>query len=608
MVWAQIVVVAVTAPLVVALVHGALRRDRVLPREATATILLAAGTVAVVDPGGTSTTWNGLVNAITLSAAAVLLATFPDGRFVPRWTLWPVALAVAVQMGNVASGFRWDDQSAWWPWHILVTWLVLLLGGQVYRYVRRSGVDERERTRWAVLGFLAQITLFVVMTAVLVGLTGTPDGALGSSLAMILNLLGPTGLAVGLLAPRIVPVDRALHVGIQVSVVGLGVTGCVVLTTALLPEGGNGRATSWAAAAVVALVTLPLAWCGAKVAHRVVYGGRPDPLTTLAALGQLLDRSLDPRAVPVTVLRTLCDSLGLEGARLSGDQVFAAEHGELPRVAGRFGIRFRGEELATFEVAPRPGETTLTEHDRRVVDALARQAGAALDGTRAITELVAARSRVVTAREEERRRLRRDLHDDLVPTLAGLGLDAAAITELLRGRDDAIARVAATLAQGIRDSTRQIREIAYDLRPPVLDDHGLVAAVRDRVASTSGAPRIVIDAPEERIVLSAALESAALRIVQEAVMNVRRHAAAEVCRIRISLERTTLHVTVADDGRGLPVPRREGLGLRSIRERVYELGGSLVIAGAPGQGTSIAVQLPYREAPERAEPRKSGGG
>lgn len=234
--------------------------------------------------------------------------------------------------------------------------------------------------------------------------------------------------------------------------------------------------------------------------------------------------------------------------------------GDVSPAAEEFPVVYHGEDLGTLLVAPRPGEATLTDHDRALVRYLLGPAAAALQATRAVSELVEARTRVVLAREEERRRLRRDLHDDLAPTFAGLGLGAAAIGELSRHGDRRITETATELLDGIRGANRQIREIAYDLRPPVLDDQGLVAAVRDRLG-TRTIPEIVIDAPEERLALPAAVEVAALRIVQEAVTNDRRHAAATRCTVRIIPEPGELHVEIVDDGRGpgrTVDPRRGG--------------------------------------------------
>ena len=205
-------------------------------------------------------------------------------------------------------------------------------------------------------------------------------------------------------------------------------------------------------------------------------------------------------------------------------------------------------------------------------------------------------ARLLLAREEERRRLRRDLHDDLSPTLSGLGLSAAALAKRADGVDRALAATARDLASDIQDAVEQTREIAYGLRPPILDDRGLVAAIRDRVhGAVADRLRVDVVAPEELLPLPAAVDLAALRIVQEAVANVRHHADASRCIVLIEREPGELRLRIEDDGRGIPPRVRSGIGLTSIRDRARELGGSTTIGSSPDGGASIAVRLPFVE-------------
>jgi signal transduction histidine kinase len=200
----------------------------------------------------------------------------------------------------------------------------------------------------------------------------------------------------------------------------------------------------------------------------------------------------------------------------------------------------------------------------------------------------------VSAREEERRRLRRDLHDELAPTLAALGLTAAT------ARDRSIADPTTTallndLYAGLRAAVGDIRRLVYELRPPALDELGLVAAVRERAAQYTTAEQhgfeVRVEAPEVLPPLPAAVEVAAYRIVQEALMNVARHAHARTCAIRLALT-DGLRVEVSDDGLGLPPSYRAGVGLGSMRERAVELGGRCTIERLNGAGTRVEAWLP----------------
>jgi signal transduction histidine kinase len=232
---------------------------------------------------------------------------------------------------------------------------------------------------------------------------------------------------------------------------------------------------------------------------------------------------------------------------------------------------------------------------------VAAQAGPALHGARVVGELIQARSRVVRAREEERKRLRRDLHDELAPTFAGLGLSAAAVETFTRVGDARASDAAAQLVAGLQAASRQLRDVAYDLRPPVLDEEGLVAALRERILTPGSSPEITMDAPRDRLELPAAVESAAYRIAQEAVMNVRRHAAASHCHVTISLDAGALRLEVEDDGIGVR-PGRPGVGLRSMRERAVELGGSLDLTRPEGGGTAVIALLPLGSDPPITTP------
>ena len=229
-----------------------------------------------------------------------------------------------------------------------------------------------------------------------------------------------------------------------------------------------------------------------------------------------------------------------------------------------FPIVLHGEVLATLVVHPRPGEHALTPYDRALIERLALHSAPALHGARALAELTATHARLLLAREEERRRLRRDLHDDLSPTLSGLRLSAAALARRAQSVDADLAATAADLARDIQDAVEQTREIAYGLRPPVLDDRGLVAAIRDRVHGQSAADRVHVEivAPDGPLALPAAVDLAALRIVQEAVANVRRHSGASRCTVVLERDPGELRVQVDDDGRGIPDRIRPGLGLR----------------------------------------------
>ncbi len=582
-----VLIVAVNLPLAGLLTWRAAER-RVPVFAATATIvLLLASCSAAWDPAAEGPPARAAIAVANISLA-VLLAVYPDGSFTPRWIAVPAVVEVSLQAGNLATGLAWEQQG-WWPWHFLFTWVPLLLGGQLYRYVRRSSVAERERARWPLLALVAMVFGFLLWTIAVAAGAASEDA---NWLANLLLDLPAPAFAVGLLAPRLLDVDRLLRVvlgaGAWAVTVGLVAWGVSVAAEAVAPDGA-----AWLTGVATAIVAVPLAVGARRMADAVVSGRHPDALQSLVALGDRLSATVDPRAVAGEIVEGVTGALGVRYAGVLGANGLAAASGELGDAQpSRFPITYAGQELGELIVAPRSGEAALTESDRTVLAQICAQSAPALNSARVVTELVEARSRIVFAREEERKRLRRDLHDELAPTFAGLGLSAAAVEAFARAGDGRAADAAARLVTGLHAATRQLREVAYDLRPPVLDDRGLVAAIRERVAGPGSVPAVEVDAPEGRLVLPAAVESAALRIAQEAVANVRRHAAAAHCKVTLGLEPGVLQLDVVDDGRGLPDRFRAGVGLGSMHERAAEVRGTVEVVRRPDGGTRVTARLP----------------
>jgi len=200
---------------------------------------------------------------------------------------------------------------------------------------------------------------------------------------------------------------------------------------------------------------------------------------------------------------------------------------------------------------------------------------------------------VVSAREEERRRLRRDLHDGVGPSRAGIMLKLDAAHNLLPRDPGAVDALLAELKTQTQAAIADVRRAVYDLRPPALDELGLVPALRVHADRLEGKGLyIVVDAPNTLPTLPAAVEVAAYRITLEALTNVVRHAAARTCLVRLSLSGDCLLVELTDDDRGIPADVRAGVGLTAMRERTVEFGGTLQIGSTPGSGGRVTARLP----------------
>jgi signal transduction histidine kinase len=455
-------------------------------------------------------------------------------------------------------------------------------------------VGEREQTRWPVLAVLAMVFAYTLWVIVFVSVGAEMERGT-SSLSVLLSVLPGVGFALGLLTPRGINVDVALRWCLLIGCASVTLGTAILATTTLgRALGASDQALTWGAAAVVAALTLPVVVVCRRAADRFVFGRRPSPLRAVEDLGRQLAQTADPRVVPGMIVRAVTESLAAGGARLVVGDTVQTEIGAA-FLEELFPITYRGEQLATLAVLPRPGDTALTASDRAVITRICAQASPALQGARLVNELVEARARVVIAREDERRRLRRDLHDDLAPTLAGLGLSAAVVERFSRAGDRRAADAATDLAGQLQGASRQVRDIAYNLRPPVLDDRGLVAAIEDTVATTGGPPQVRVVAPSGRLELPAAVEACALRIVQEAVINVRRHAAASSCEVSIVHEPDALRIEIVDDGIGFTEPRLAGIGIRSMTERASEIGGSVSFHSEARQGTRVSVRLPVSQ-------------
>jgi signal transduction histidine kinase len=254
-----------------------------------------------------------------------------------------------------------------------------------------------------------------------------------------------------------------------------------------------------------------------------------------------------------------------------------------------------GEPVGTLVIGARAHSEALGDGDRRLLEDFARHAAAAVSAIALSSEVQRSRERLVTAREEERRRLSGDLHDGLGPTLAGAMLMIEAARGMVARDPAAVEKLLDRVAASLETTVADVRRLVYGLRPPALDQLGLVEAIRQQAAALSagGEQQIACEvvAPDPMPPLPAAVEVAVFRIAQEALTNVARHAHARNASVRIAVD-GTLELEIRDDGRGLPDDRHAGVGLISMRERTAELGGSFELGTVPGGGTRLTVQLP----------------
>lgn len=367
-----------------------------------------------------------------------------------------------------------------------------------------------------------------------------------------------------------------------------------IVTAAIDLDGNVQRAL---AAGLTALVLIPTfrAWHGWVDRH--IYGDTSRPERVIAQLGRDLGAAESSHRAVERLVATLRDALKLPyvavelhlGPGLPPQA--AAQAGTPIAPTETFPIHYAGDTVGRLVVGQRTAAEPLRPAERELLGDLAGHVGVVLHDAHLEAQLRTSREQIVRAREEERRRLRGDLHDGLGPTLASvaLGLDAASA----RVDDPALAGLLTELNNELHAAIDDVRRLVYNLRPPALDELGLVRAVEQHaraVQDRSPGLTITVDACELPT-LPAAIEVAAYRITMEAISNVSRHAHARTCTTQLIVTDGALCVDVIDDGVGLPADRRSGIGLTSMRERADELQGSLLVEPLAA-GTHIRAVLP----------------
>lgn len=384
--------------------------------------------------------------------------------------------------------------------------------------------------------------------------------------------------------------------------VGLGVYAMVVIIVAAVV--GSDKALPSVVGAAVAMFTFgPLSVVVRSGINRMFYGRRDDPYAVIAELGRVSGAATDPDTAVDAIVEALTDELRLPFAsvRNNAGAPLATSGAVLPGdVAEDIDLVHQGERVGTLVVGHRRGAESFVPPDRQLLDALAAQIGAAVRAQALMGGLRAARERLITAREQERRRIQRDLHDGLGPQLTALTLELdAARNHLAAGRDDRVDQLLGRARTALHDSVADVRRLVYSLGDPAIATLGLSAAVSERVErlTTSSGVYATVDFDNE-LRLSAAQEEAIVLIVAEAVSNVVRHADASNCSVLFAENCGSVEVSVLDDGSGIGACALTGIGLRSMRERAEELGGSLRVEERCSGGTAVLVSLPLlREEP-----------
>ncbi|MEK3885496.1 histidine kinase [Paenibacillus sp. PL2-23] len=579
--------------------------------------------------------WFYGVAAIGWIAISLFCLLFPNGRFVPAWTKYPMAFIALVDIANIfLEGSIWRKLNV--PLILQLVWYsittLLLIYAQVHRFRRVSSPEQRQQTKWVVYGVAVCFMGFSVISMLF-----DPDFYKGNAvyylylnvaLHLCLSAL-PVTLTLAVLRRRLWDinplVNRTIVYGALSVCIVLLYTGVVVYLGNLFVTWSS-YAVSLAATALVAVLFAPLREWLQKLVNRLMKGRHDDPYAVLLELGSQMMRPLAPDAMLNAIARQVQTALRLPYAGIArdieGQETMLAAAGERrdELELHAFPIMYQGQSIGTLYAASRSTGEAFSAEDHKFLEVLLQQSAPfvnnadMLQGMRRLAEdLQESREKLVLAREEERRRIRNNLHDDLAPRLAALAINVAVARKFVDKEPAAAVAKMDELGHVIRATVQDIRSLVNDLRPPALDELGLIGAIRARMDEMTKPSQLVedgtarrlsmqIDAPQELPALRAAVEVAVYRIVTESLVNVVKHADATECHVLLAVtDNKRLLVEVVDNGVGVEAVRRPawagmtgGIGLISMRERAAEIGGECAIERLEAGGTRVRAVFPLQ--------------
>jgi signal transduction histidine kinase len=570
----------------------------------------------------------GWAPGIALFGLAILL--FPDGRPPSprvRWMVWvfaAVALlwigsAVIITVGAIRGHHTQVDSGgnlllldttsrlapSWWT--VLSTvffvlgvacWLVSL-AAQALSYRRSSG-ERRQQLKWLLAGSaVAMVSFLIASTIPRVGFI-----ALAGFLAI------PLSIGVAVMRYRLLDIDVVISKAVLYASLAVFITavyaGLVVGIGTLV---GNRRSPllAAAAAAVVAVAFQPARQRAGRLANRVVYGRRATPYQVLSDFAQRIggtyaDQEVLPQmaqivsagtgAERVVVWLRIDDELRPAASSDSSSHadplpVDGHELPPLPDADLSVPVVHQGQLLGAISVKM-PKAEPLRPAGQQLVADVASQAGLVLANAGLIEDLRASRQRLVTAQDEERRRLERNLHDGAQQDLVALAIKVrlgATAEDLAQAKE-----IFGELQTDTAGALENLRDLARGIYPPLLADLGLATALNAQAGKSPLPVTVEADGVGR---FGQDTEAAVYFCCLEALQNTAKYAHATLASICLQKQDETLRFTISDDGTGYNTSRTPmGSGLRNMADRLAALGGRLEVRSAPGQGTTITGQLP----------------
>lgn len=571
-----------------------------------------------------------VIGAVGRMAMFLFFLLFPNGRLVQRWTIYIFIPFCIIQVISLLFPNTALDLLNWPSEARLVYYLVMIgitLYSQIIQFKKKSSTIQRQQTKWVIYGFAISFLGSILMSAFFVYpvfLTSPVSYLYVSGGLYLFVAIIPLTLSFAILRHRLWDIDPLVNRTIVYGTLSLSIIllySFLVLYFSSLLKMDQNFIISLAATAIIAVLFAPLKNKLQLLVNRIMMGRHDDPYSVLKELGSHLTKPISPDTMLHVVIETIQKALRIPYVGISvgmnGKETVAAELGKSKFDLYSFPIIHGGEELGSLLLSSRSRNEVFSGEDYKLIDVLLSQAGPIVQNAKITLgmkllakDLQQSRERIVHAREEERMEIRRNLHDDLAPKLLSLAFNVAAAEQYIEKNPKKALELLGGLRQVIRTTVEEIRTMVHGLRPPTLDEFGLLGSIQARlseirktseqIATTVSTNSIntALDAPETLPELPAAVEVAVYRIVTESLVNVVRHSKATECTVRMMVtDNNELQIEVTDNGVGLPVKLKPaengGIGLTSIRERAMELGGVCEFERIPNGGTRVKAVIPF---------------
>ena len=355
---------------------------------------------------------------------------------------------------------------------------------------RRAVGAERDRTRW--LLWSVEVGGVALALSLLTGFTVISDVVL-----FVVAVLPAVAVTIGIVRPTLVPVQDLLNGTLVFALLSLSLVVVDLLVVAGLSAVLDDSLDERQVVVVVLLLTIvlygPLRQRLSATVRRLVLGQREAPYDVVAGLASTLERADEGVEQLAAVTDAVAAAFGIGFVRLEVDRAngerMTATHGAEPAEVRTLPITYREQEVGRVVLPVRGLRSRLSRRDEQLLGDLVRQAASAARTGQLAEELQESRERLVVAREEERRRIRRDLHDGLGPSLSGVVYQLESARLLVDKDPGAVRRILGSLSEHVQEIVADVRRLVHDLRPPALDDRGLVGALAqqaEQITDTGG--------------------------------------------------------------------------------------------------------------------------